>query len=205
MRAGRILAWSAAGFALAAGLWMTVQTDGSSVGARPHGSSPEPTSTASNAPDAQREVAAPTVAPTVIPKAPQLGADSGLSPQELTDLRAELANHPYGEAEVQRVLGFLRFSRQWEAFNAARRQGEDSAALRALAVTLDAQLAQHWLQGALTGGQALQLKTQLLDVLLPDEPSRSLALAHWQSQIWPARATTAAPATQLAQQKGVAR
>ncbi len=205
VRAGRLLAWCATGMALAVGLWMAGQTDDSSAVKQRRSSDPlVHSSVKPQDHSAQREAAASTSQAMPITNAPALDTGSGLSPQEVQDLRTELAKHPDGEAEVQRVLGFLSFSRQWESFNSTRRVGRDTSVLRPLAQDLDAQLAQHWSQGALTGAQALQLKVQLLEVLLPDEPSRSLALASWQSQTWPARKATAAPNTQWAQQKGVA-
>jgi hypothetical protein len=204
MRVKEVVFWGSVATGLAAALWMAVQAGDGGTLSQQRSSSHQRQPTALHAPTAQREAAASIPPANLIPQAHELGTGSGLSPEELKDLRAELANHPDGEAEVRRVLGFLSFNRQWEAFKSARRDGASTVALRPLAQALDAQLAQHWAQGALTGAQALQLKAQLLDVLLPDEPSRSQALGRWQTQIWPARAAAAAPAAQLAQQTGIA-
>jgi hypothetical protein len=110
-------------------------------------------------------------------------AAAGLSPADLIALRAELTSHPRGEAELRRVLAFLTYQQQWQRFESQRRSGTEAAALRPLAVALDAALAERWQQGELGGAQALQIKAQLLEVLLDDAASRRSALAAWQAQL----------------------
>ncbi len=110
---------------------------------------------------------------------------AGLSPEELRELRAELASHPDGEVEVQRVIAWLQFSQQWEHYDTARRQAATRPALRALAAELNSTLAQHWRQGELTGPQALQMKVVLLESLLDSEAERQAALQRWQAEHQP--------------------
>jgi hypothetical protein len=110
-------------------------------------------------------------------------AAAGLSPADLIALRAELTAHPRGEAELRRVLAYLTYQQQWQRFESQRRSGANAAALRPLAVALDAALAERWQQGELGGAQALQIKAQLLEVLLDDAASRQSALAEWQAQL----------------------
>ncbi|MBL8330750.1 MAG: hypothetical protein JNJ71_18075 [Rubrivivax sp.] len=111
-----------------------------------------------------------------------MAAAAGLSPADLIQLRDELTSHPRSEAELQRVLAFLSFQRQWDRFDELRRSGASAATLQPLARELDAALAQRWENGEVSGAQALQLKALLLEHLLDDAQSRRLALGQWQAQ-----------------------
>jgi hypothetical protein len=129
---------------------------------------------------------------------------TGLTAEELQALRQELASHPKGEAEFQRVVGFLSFSRQWEAFQALNHQGTDPPTLQALARSIDQALPERWQHGELTGPQALQIKARLLEVLLPDADSRQQALLQWREQHRPAVRALPAESTFLAEQARLA-
>jgi hypothetical protein len=107
---------------------------------------------------------------------------------ELQALRRELADHPDGEAEVQRIVAFLNFSREWARFDEVRRSGSANLdSLRLQAAQLDGALAERWRRSEITGAQALQLKSVLLEVLVDDPNSRRAALSDWVKAHEPAR------------------
>ncbi len=114
-----------------------------------------------------------------------LARATGWPSAELDALRAELRGQPQGEAEIRRVMAWLVFSSQWQAFDEQRRAAAPRETLRPLAMQLDAALPQHWRQGELTGAQAVQLKALLLDVLHADAAIRQAEMNRWLAEHQP--------------------
>ncbi len=113
----------------------------------------------------------------------------GLSADQLQQLRASLAEHPQREAEVARVSAYLQYSAQWQHFVERRAAGATAEELRPLARTLDDGLTERLLQREASAGEALHIKTALLEVLAPDPATRQAALRDWrerQSAVVPA-------------------
>jgi hypothetical protein len=141
-------------------------------------------------------VAALESAPSSVPAPPAAGGASAsakgttttapaplLSTEELAEVRRALADHPDAEAEVQRVVAYLQFTRQWQRLLAARQAGADPQALRTLAASLDAALPQHLLRRELSAAEAGLVKGTLLEVLVPDSARRAAALGEWQRDV----------------------
>jgi len=100
----------------------------------------------------------------------------GVNAEQWRALRDELADRPDELARVVNYLGFAQQLRQFEAMN-----GQDGAARRALATTLDRELDAHLRQRELNAAEARRIKSALLAELVSDEAGRSSAMARWQA------------------------
>lgn len=121
----------------------------------------------------------------------------GLSAEQLQQLRASLAEHPQREAEVARVSAYLQYSAQWQHFVQRRAAGATAEELRPLARTLDQGLAERLSQREVSAGEALHIKTALLEVLAPDTAARQGSLREWRERN--SAAMPAAPDPQTAE------
>lgn len=104
---------------------------------------------------------------------------TGLSAEQLQQLRDTLADHPDREAEFARIVAYLRFGSDWQRFLERRATAPVAAETRALAQRLDADLDARLKNREVTQGEALQIKSALLEVLTPDAGARSTQLAQW--------------------------
>lgn len=124
----------------------------------------------------QRPVFAEVVAgaastPTVLAD----GRPSDFTPEDWAALKAAMSSQPNGQAEMQRVVTYLRFQRsfeQWQALADAR----DVQQRHQLAEGLLTQVPDRLAKGEVTMGEALLLSTALLTDLESDERLREQRL-----------------------------
>ena len=112
---------------------------------------------------------------------PSSGSPPGLTPQQLSELRASLENHPQREAEVERIAAYMQFAQQWTQFRERRAAGAAVSELQPLASALDGALEERLRQREMSAAEALQVKAALLEALVPDVASRQTALSTWRS------------------------
>lgn len=131
----------------------------------------------------------PASAPTVLPD----GRPSDFTPEDWAALKAAMSNQPNGQAEMARVVAYLRFQRtfeQWQALADSR----DAAKRHQLAESLLTQLPERMSKGEVTSGEALLLSNALLTDLQPDENLREARLADMRAKL-----QAAAPRSDAAQ------
>lgn len=129
-------------------------------------------------------------APSVLPD----GRPSDFSPQDWAALKDAMSKTAKPEAELQRVVAYLRFQKafaQWQAL----RDASDMARRQQLASQLVAQIPERLRQGEVTLGEALMLETALWTDLEPDEARRKVRLEEVQGVL-----ASAAPQPDAAQQ-----
>lgn len=129
-------------------------------------------------------------APSVLPD----GRPSDFSPQDWAALKDAMSKTAKPEAELQRVVAYLRFQKafaQWQAL----RDASDMARRQQLASQLVAQIPERLRQGEVTLGEALMLETALWTDLEPDEARRKVRLEEVQAVL-----ASAAPQPDAAQQ-----
>jgi hypothetical protein len=139
--------------------------------------------------------ATPGAARPSLPATPaEPAVPEGLSAEQWRELRQSLAEHPEREAEIARIVAYLQFSARWQRYVQLRTGGAPAAELQALARPLDAGLDAHLLRRELGGGEALVMKTALLETLEPDAAARAAALQAWRTRIEAAQRGAAAAA-----------
>jgi hypothetical protein len=89
----------------------------------------------------------------------------GVDPEQWQRVLEAVADHPQREAELQRLAAFMRYSSRLEAFRAQRQAGVPAEQLRALALELDAGLDERVERGEVTPGEAIMIRTALLESL----------------------------------------
>ena len=115
---------------------------------------------------------APALAvPSVLPD----GRPSDFSPQEWTALKDAMSKTAKPEAELQRVVAYLRFQKAFGAWQGLR-ESSDTARRQQLASQLVAQIPERLRQGEVTLGEALVLEAALWTDLEPDEARRKVRL-----------------------------
>lgn len=120
--------------------------------------------------------AAPSSAPLLSPPAMDAdGRPADFSPAEWAALKDAMAQSPHPQAELQRVVAYLRFQRGFEQWQAMQDQ-PDAALRRQLGERLLEQVPERLRQGEATMGEALMLSTALLADLEPDEARRQVRL-----------------------------
>jgi hypothetical protein len=135
------------------------------------------------------------VAPTPAPKpamaaaavlvAPQVmddGRPSDFSPEDWAALKEAMAKSPDPEAELERVVKYLRFQKgvaQWQSLQ----DGSDPAQRKQLAERLMAQVPDRLAQSELTYGEAALLQEALLVDLEPNDELRRQKLQALQAQL----------------------
>jgi hypothetical protein len=110
---------------------------------------------------------------------------AGLQASEWQQLNESLQDHPQRAQEIARVVGYLQFSRSLAQFQTLREQsksGDTPGQLRDLAAQLSTQLDDRLQHNELSGGEAMLIKTSLLEVLQPDAAQRNAALRTWQQE-----------------------
>lgn len=120
----------------------------------------------------------PGSAPTVLPD----GRPSDFTPEDWAALKAAMSNQPNGQAEMDRVVAYLRFQRNFEQWQALA-DSRDVAKRHQLAESLLTQLPERMNKGEVTSGEALLLSNALLTDLQPDENLREARLADMRSKL----------------------
>ncbi|MBT9611233.1 MAG: hypothetical protein IV110_14485 [Aquabacterium sp.] len=130
------------------------------------------------------------VAPTVLPD----GRPSDFSPQDWAALKSAMAQTAKPEAELKRVVAYLRFQKGFEQWQSLR-ESSDMARRQQLAASLVDQLPERLRQGEVTMGEALMLASALWTDLEPNEDKRKVRLEEVQAVL-----ASAAPQPDAAQQ-----
>lgn len=130
------------------------------------------------------------VAPTVLPD----GRPSDFSPQDWAALKSAMAQTAKPEAELKRVVAYLRFQKGFEQWQNLR-ESSDMARRQQLAASLVDQLPERLRQGEVTMGEALMLASALWTDLEPNEDKRKVRLEEVQAVL-----ASAAPQPDAAQQ-----
>lgn len=120
----------------------------------------------------------PTPPPVALLSPPAVDADgrpADFSPAEWAALKDAMAQSAHPQAELQRVVAYLRFQRGFEQWQAMQDQ-PDTALRRQLGQRLLEQVPERLRQGESTMGEALMLSTALLADLEPDEAQRQVRL-----------------------------
>lgn len=129
-------------------------------------------------------------APSVLPD----GRPSDFSPQDWAALKDAMSKTAKPEAELQRVVAYLRFQKAFGRWQGLR-ESSDAALRQQLASQLVAQIPERLRQGEVTLGEALMLETALWTDLEPDEARRKVRLEEVQAVL-----ASAAPQPDAAQQ-----
>ena len=130
------------------------------------------------------------LAPTVLPD----GRPSDFSPQDWAALKDAMAKTANPEAELKRVVAYLRFQKSFEQWQNLR-ESSDLARRQQLAAALVDQLPERLRQGEVTMGEALMLASALWTDLEPNEDKRKVRLEEVQAVL-----ASAAPQPDAAQQ-----
>lgn len=110
------------------------------------------------------------------------GRPSDFTPEDWAALKAAMSNQPNSQAEMDRVVAYLRFQRtfeQWQALADSR----DAQKRHQLAENLLRQLPERMGKAEVTMGEALLLSTALLTDLQPDERLREQQLAAMRTKL----------------------
>lgn len=160
---------------LGAGLWGLLHTDGSeperaaSVGARAAQGSAGVQYGPGGAVTA-------VVEPILLPD----GRPSDFSAEDWAALKDALAKTTHPEAELKRVVSYLRFQKgfaQWQSL----RESSDMARRQQLASSLSQQLPERLRQGEVSMGEAMMLASALWTDLEPNEDKRKVRLEEVQA------------------------
>lgn len=123
----------------------------------------------------------PAPPPSPQPAAP---APPGLTATRWAQLQAELAAQPGGEAELRRLFDYFTYADALERFRRLRADRTASRELPALARQLDLGLPDRLQRREISVHEAQQIKTALLEVLVPEASQRRHQLALWrQAQV----------------------
>lgn len=114
--------------------------------------------------------------PTVLPD----GRPSDFSPEDWSALKEAMAKTANPQAELQRVVGYLRFQKRFEQWQSLRESGS-MAQRQQLAATLVEQLPERLRQGEVTMGEALMLASALWADLEPNADKRKVRLEEAQA------------------------
>lgn len=128
--------------------------------------------------------------PTVLPD----GRPSDFSPEDWSALKEAMAKTANPQAELQRVVGYLRFQKRFEEWQSLRESGS-VARRQQLAATLVEQVPERLRQGEVTMGEALMLSSALWADLEPNADKRKVRLEEAQAIL-----TSAAPQPDAEQQ-----
>jgi hypothetical protein len=116
--------------------------------------------------------------PTVLPD----GRPSDFTPEDWAALKAAMSGQPNAKAEMDRVVAYLRFQRNFEQWQALA-DSRDVAKRHELAENLLGQVPDRMSKGEVTAGEALLLSTALLTDLQPDENLRQQRLAQMRTKL----------------------
>jgi len=120
-----------------------------------------------------------TVAPRAAPAHP---APPGIAEDAWRELLASLEQHPQREAEIQRITSYLVFSDRVSRFRELSQRGGPTSELKGLARQLLSEIDARLAARELHAGEALQLRTAMLQVTETDPAAREAALAQWRAQ-----------------------
>ncbi len=126
--------------------------------------------------------AMPDAAVLVAPRVLEDGRPSDFSPEDWAALKDAMAKSPDPEAELERVVKYLRFQKgvaQWQSLQ----DGSDPGKRRQLAERLMAQVPDRLAQSELTYGEAALLQQALLVDLEPSDELRRQKLQALQAQL----------------------
>jgi hypothetical protein len=137
---------------------------------------PMPPSSGAEAPPVPTE--APPLLASVTPAKAEAVPPPGVSAEQWQRLRTELAGEP---AELRRLTRYFRYADQLQRFRALR--ASPGAERTALAQALDHGLDDRLQQRELSAAEAWQIKTAVLETLLPDETQRRAALTEWENAV----------------------
>jgi len=110
------------------------------------------------------------------------GRPSDFTPEDWAALKAAMSGQPNGQAEMDRVVAYLRFQRHFEQWQALA-DSRDVAKRHQLAEGLLSQVPDRMSKGEVTAGEALLLSTALLTDLQPDEKLREQRLADMRARL----------------------
>lgn len=175
--------WFAAligGLAVGGGVWWWQSHQDAEQAAEAASSVQAPTASGPQRPVFTTPVAStgPASAPTVLPD----GRPSDFTPEDWAALKAAMSSQPNGQAEMARVVAYLRFQRSFEQWQALA-DSRDAAKRHALAESLLTQLPERMNKGEVTSGEALLLSNALLTDLQPDENLREARLADMRTRL----------------------
>lgn len=125
----------------------------------------------------------------------------GISALQWTALRAEMAQRPDGQAELQRLAAWFAFNDLAQRLRAQRQAGNDAARLAALAAEVDSALPERVRQRELSAGEARQLKLAVLEAQFSDPVERERHLQQWQQALAAEQAAARGPQAAAAQQR----
>lgn len=133
-------------------------------------------------PTSPRPFASSISPPVAARAAPSHPAPPGVADDAWRELLASLENHPQREAEIQRITSYLVFSDRVSRFRELSQRGKPTPELKALAGQLLGEIDTRLEARELHAGEALQLRTAMLQVTETDPAAREAALAQWRAQ-----------------------
>jgi len=142
----------------------------------------EASAAAASAASAAHRAAMPDSAILVSPKVMDDGRPSDFSVEDWAALKSAMAKMPEPEAELERVVKYLRFQKgvaQWQSLQ----DGSDLAKRKQLAERLLDQVPERLTQSELTFGEATLLQAALMTDLEPSEELRRQRLEVLQQQL----------------------
>lgn len=126
------------------------------------------------------------------------GRPSFITAEEWSALQETLKDHPQREQEMARIVAYLRFQKEFEAWQALRDSG-DAAQRRALAQRLLDQLPTRVAQREVNAGEAFMLQAALVEDLIADPAQREQRLAQEKQRL--AQAPTSEEAQAMAREE----
>ena len=134
-------------------------------------------------PPAPRPVAAPIAEPapaaTLHATAAEANVPPGVSSGQWAAIEAELASRADAAAELQRLRDYLGWSDALRRFRDGRSGDAASAEHLALARELEQGLGERVRRAEVSAGEARQIESALLALLVPDESERAERLRQW--------------------------
>lgn len=112
----------------------------------------------------------------------------GVSAEQWRQVREALAEHSDRDAELARIGAFLSYQSDVERLRELRQRGAarsaaESAELRALAQSIDAGLSERLARKEMTAGEALALRSAVLEALQDGETASPVQIALRQQQL----------------------
>jgi hypothetical protein len=104
------------------------------------------------------------------------GRPSFITAEEWSALQETLKDHPQREQEMNRIVTYLRFQKEFESWQALR-ESSDTAQRQALAQRLLDQVPSRVAKREVTAGEAVMLQAALLEDLVADPAQREQRLA----------------------------
>jgi hypothetical protein len=111
---------------------------------------------------------------------------SHLSKEEWRQVHASLLGHPNWRSERDRVAGFIKFQKSFDALsNAVQNNQSISPEMRKQAQELEASLLEGIKKEQISATEALSLKMLTLRILQPNEQAQEQALKEWANEVKP--------------------